>query len=377
MGVVSCAGASVVELWENTLNQKSGISGGLGKIPESIQSSLFAKYPQDAKKDLPLFYSLSAIREALQTAGWEDFNESDGFILATTTGLVSTWDKSLIQYFKKETSADELMNTLTNERLGILFDAICNEIQFNGHRQLLTTACSAATHALALASLWLRSGKVKRVLVGGIEVISTLTIDGFKSFQLLSQETCTPFNTGRKGINLSDGAAFICLENAPDKALAEIAGVGFSTDAYHMTAPHPEGKGSFLAMKSAIQMAGIQPNEINWVHAHGTGSEHNDLSEGIALERLFEGNTPPVTSTKAIHGHSLAASGALETILCVKALETQTLLPNTGLTCPDERIKIHLSQAAQATRLQYILKNTLGFGGANGALVFKRAGVTA
>lgn len=374
MGAVSCAGSNADALWENTLHQKSAITGGLGKIPHSIFCELEKKYPKDAKKSLPLFYSLCAIREALANSGWESFNEDDGFILATTTGLVSTWDAPLCQYFRNEITQEELMPTFQKERLGILFDEICEEIQFKGKRQLLTTACSAATHAIALAHLWIRSGKVKRVLVGGIEVISTLTIEGFRSFQLLSTETCTPFNSGRKGINLSDGAAFICLETSPEKALAEVAGVGFSTDAYHMTAPHPEGKGSFTAMKSAVQMAGIQPCEINWVHAHGTGSEHNDLSEGVALERLFEGNTPPVTSTKAIHGHSLATSGALETILCVKALQAQMILANVGLTAPDERIKIQFAKNTEQKELNYILKNTLGFGGANGALVFKRRG---
>lgn len=364
MGTISSSGANSKELWENTLNQKSGIKEGLGRISKDILG--------ESNQELPLFCSLVALREATKNAGWAQLNDSDGFILATTTGLASTWDSKLIQYFNKERSPEELMPSFQNERLGILFDQICESIHFTGKRQLLTTACSASTHALALASLWLRSGKVKRVLVGGIEIISPLTIEGFKSFQLLSKETCTPFNSGRKGINLSDGAAFICLESSSDKALAEIAGVGFSTDAYHMTAPHPEGRGSFLAMKAAIQMACILPNQIDWVHAHGTGSEHNDLSEGFALHRLFEGKTPPVTSTKAIHGHSLAASGALETILCVQALQNQMILSNTGLTSPDPRIQIHFSKTNKKENLSYILKNTLGFGGANGALVFKK-----
>lgn len=364
MGAVSSAGADKKTLWQKTLNQESSIQVGLGKIT----------IPNDSQKERALFYSLCAAKEAMEQAGWTEFNENDGFLLATTTGLVSTWDEKLIGYFQGITPLDSVMEAFQNERLGILLDKICGALNFKGKRQLLTTACSASTHALGLAALWLKTGQVKRVLVGGIEIISPLTVEGFRSFQLLSDTICTPFQKGRKGINLSDAAAFLCLENTPSsKPLAELAGVGFSTDAYHMTAPHPEGEGSFRAMKAAIQMAGILPSEISWVHAHGTGSEHNDLSEGKALERLFEGNTPPVTSTKAVHGHSLAASGALESILCVMALQEQKIPQTLGLTEPDERIKINHATTSSLP-LHFILKNTLGFGGANGSLVFKKEG---
>jgi 3-oxoacyl-(acyl-carrier-protein) synthase len=218
--------------------------------------------------------------------------------------------------------------------------------------------------------MWIRTGKVKRCLVGGAEVLCALTTEGFRSLQLLSTEPATPFDANRKGINLSEGAAFLCLEADASRPLARLSGFGFSTDGFHMTGPHPEGEGSYRAMRDALTKAGLQPHDIDWVHAHGTGSQANDTSEGLAISRLFaDENRPYVSSTKWFHGHALAASGALETALVISAMNSQRVLHTRGLKTPDPRVKLKHPEHDIMMPVKHVLKNTLGFGGANAAIV--------
>jgi 3-oxoacyl-(acyl-carrier-protein) synthase len=179
----------------------------------------------------------------------------------------------------------------------------------------------------------------------------------------------------RKGINLAEGAAALCLESgeaAKYHALARIAGVGMATDSFHMTAPEPEGRGCKEAIAVALNSSGLTLKDISWIHAHGTGSLHNDLAEGAALCNLFKEAMPPVTSTKSIHGHSLGASGAIETVLCLEALIRQQIIKTAGLEKPDPAIPIHHTSANGPAYLKHILKLTLGFGGTNAALILSR-----
>ena len=149
-----------------------------------------------------------------------------------------------------------------------------------------------------------------------------------------------------------------------------------SSDSYHMTAPHPQGLGSLRAMQGALEMANLNPSDISWVHAHGTGSKHNDAAESKAIEQLVGENMPWVSSTKWVHGHALGASGAIEAILCIQALNEATILRSGGLINPDAEIKLkhppHHIQAGKG-ELEHILKNTLGFGGVNASLVISKA----
>lgn len=382
LGAVTCSGSNPDTLWENAARGWSGIQNGLGAISSEAVAQLrdpFLKEFPHHEKSLfiapPLLFTLTALRQAMQAAGWDSLNPDDGLIFATTTGHVSIWDEELIRYFQNPQSQDSFYGAFFYERLGLMLEKICEFLEFSGPRFLVTTACSASTHSLALAKMWIESGKVKRCLVGGTEVLSRLTIEGFRSFQLLSQTTARPFDVGRNGINLSEGSGFVCLEKEPERKLARLSGAGMSTDAYHMTAPHPEGKGSAQAMRMALKDAGITASELSWVHAHGTGSLHNDLAEAVAVSSLLGGKSTPVTSTKAVHGHALAATGILETVLCVKALEHQKILPTTGFSVADPKITLNVVETCQSSSLQHILKNTLGFGGANGAVVISRGDI--
>jgi 3-oxoacyl-(acyl-carrier-protein) synthase len=352
------------------------ITGGLGYFPASTptsRSKRLENLPREFELLLshrPFLHMFSALEDALEMAGWSGLNPEDAFLFATTTGQVPLWETDLMTHFMGQMTDEALFHTFRFEPLGTTLLALSRALSFQGRSHLFTTACAASTQAIGLAASLIRQGKVKRCLVGASEALSKLTVEGFRSFQLISSDLAAPFDSNRSGINLSEGAAFLCLEAEPKiSPKARISGAGFASDAFHMTAPHPEGRGALAAMQMALHSAGLTPKDIAWVHAHGTGSPHNDLAEGTALHTLFGGHTPPVSSTKALHGHPLAAAGAIETVLCIKALQEKKIIPTHNLRVPDPRIPIRHATGNEPIEKGHILKSTLGFGGSNAALV--------
>ena len=381
-GVISCAGNSPAQLWENTHAGRTGVPEGIGRItghlvdPSDPTSN--AKISADENLNKALEFSIIAIRQAMTKAGWENLRETDGLILATTTGQIPIWDKALVSFLRGDISRDEFELAFIHQPIGNLLDAICNQIEFTGRSFLTATACTAATQAIALGAAWIQQGRVQRCLVVGTEVLCTLTLEGFRSLQLLSPRPCQPFDRDRSGINLSEGSAALCLEAGPEargRALAKIDGAGLTTDGYHMTAPEPGGNGCLEAIRIALNSSGLEPKDISWIHAHGTGSQHNDSSEGKAIAALFGTHpdaAPFVSSTKGIHGHALGASGAIETVLCLEALAHQIVLKTPGLTHPDPTIQVRHAHENTPFKIDRILKLTLGFGGANATIIFSR-----
>ena len=194
---------------------------------------------------------------------------------------------------------------------------------------------------------------------------------------ILDPEHCRPFDNSRKGLNLGEGAAYLVLaaENVVDriskKPLAELLGYGNTNDAFHQTASSPEGVGAFHAMKKALDTAKISPSAVSYINAHGTATENNDLSEGLAIQKLFEGKVPPFSSTKPYTGHTLAAAGSVEAAICLMSFQHQVIFPNinfeqkmTELTITPEK------ELLQNKKLDYILSNSFGFGGNTSSLLF-------
>lgn len=360
LGAVSCLGSSVEDLWSAVGQERSGVVDGLGRVPDDI----FIEAPANRA----LAFAVHAAREAMRHAGWSRLNSDDGLIIATTTGFFLQWDRAFTDFVNDRLPLDRFRSDFLNQPLMQLNVELARALGHRGPSTVLTSACSASTQALALGAMWIKQKRVKRCLVAGVEVICDLTAEGFRSLQLLSREPATPFDVDRRGINLSEGAAFLCLESG-DAGLAGISGYGFSTDAFHMTGPHPEGHGSYRAMNQAVRSAGLTPEDIYWVHAHGTGSLQNDMSEGLAVKRLCGEHEPFVSSTKWLHGHSLAASGALESALVVRAMQAGLVLKTRGLKNPDPRIPVLHPARDEKVKPGHVLKNTLGFGGANASLV--------
>lgn len=377
-GVVSCAGNSSDTLWESAFSGRSGIREGVGRVSLESLPPYPLLFDKESELSSGLRFSLEASRQAFEKAGWESLRSDDGLILATTTGQIPLWEKALVEFLHKDVPEEKFSAVFADQPIGVLLDAISDELKFGGRSFLVSSACASATQAIGLGADWIRSGRVKRCLVIGVEVLSQLTLEGFKSLQLLSPFQARPFDRERKGINLSEGAGALCLEAEPKgPRLALISGFGMGTDGHHMTAPEPEGAGCQQAIREALKSAAIAPSEISWVHAHGTGSAHNDLAEGTAIAKCLEasvaqGKQPPVTSTKNIHGHSLGACGAIEVVLCVEAIRRQMILKTAGLENPDPQIPVRHANVSGPGSVRHVLKTTLGFGGANAALILSR-----
>jgi 3-oxoacyl-[acyl-carrier-protein] synthase II len=263
---------------------------------------------------------------------------------------------------------------------------VAMEWGIRGYSSCPVTACSASATAIGEGMDLIRAGRADAVVCGGSEApITHVAVAGFAAMKALStrnhdpEGASRPFDAGRDGFVMGEGAAVLVLEDmelarrrgAP--ILAELAGYGATTDAYHMTTPHPEGDGAVRAMRAACRDAGLEPAAIGYVNAHGTSTPPNDRVETLALKRLFGEKVPPVSSTKSMTGHTLGAAGALEAVLCIQALNQHTLPPTINQEQPDPDCDLdYVPNRARPADPQVVMTNSFGFGGHNASLVFRR-----
>jgi 3-oxoacyl-[acyl-carrier-protein] synthase-1 len=235
----------------------------------------------------------------------------------------------------------------------------------------ISTACSSSAKVFAAAARQLACGTIDAAVVGGVDSLCLTTLYGFASLQLTSAEPCRPYDAARNGISIGEGGAFALLERAPARPEAGsvlLLGTGESSDAYHMSSPHPEGLGARMAMQAALRSAGLEAADIGYINLHGTATTANDAAEGKAVAALF-GDRVPCSSTKGATGHTLGAAGAVEAIICALAL-THDLLPGSPHTAHlDPAIPVQYVLASRSDRLRYALSNSFGFGGSNCSLI--------
>lgn len=239
-----------------------------------------------------------------------------------------------------------------------------------GMAMAISTACSSSAKVFAAAARQLALGTIDAAIVGGVDTLCLTTLYGFASLQLTSRNPCHPYDADRDGISIGEGAAFALLERnaAPAPGTVMLLGVGESSDAYHMSAPHPEGLGARMAMAAALRSAGLNFAEVDYINLHGTATPSNDAAEGRAVASLF-GDTVPANSTKGATGHTLGAAGAIEALLCAMALTDGRLPGSPGTGSLDPSIPIHYQLHGEDARLRYALSNSFGFGGSNCSLV--------
>lgn len=256
---------------------------------------------------------------------------------------------------------------------------VAEQFKLYGPTMALATACSSGALAIATAAELILSGEAEVMLAGGADSLSRMTWGGFHSLLLVDSAGCRPFDAHRAGMSLGEGAAIVVLESEEHAArrgarvLARLSGWGTSCDAHHATAPHPQGAGAVQAMQSALRRAELRAGQIDYINAHGTGTRDNDVAEGNALKTVFGERLPQVSSTKRFFGHSLAASGAIEAVVCIAALQRQELPPNIGFETADPAIGIVPVTRAQGANLTHVMSNSFGFGGNNAVLIFSRA----
>ncbi|KAK44950.1 3-oxoacyl-ACP synthase [Caballeronia jiangsuensis] len=240
----------------------------------------------------------------------------------------------------------------------------------------VSSACSSGAKVFGSARRMLETGLIDAAVVGGVDTLCLTTLYGFNSLELLAPGPCKPFDVKRNGISIGEAAAFAVLErdsasHADDDAI-RLLGIGESSDAYHMSSPHPEGLGARLAMQQALASAGLNAGDIGYVNLHGTATPSNDAAESRALTSLFD--RVPCSSTKGATGHTLGAAGALEAVIAALALRHQMIPAGANTSEPDPALGLDYVLASRGAPLRAVLSNSFGFGGTNCSLVFGRKG---
>jgi len=323
----------------------------------------------DEASDIPRTHRLAlmAAREAIGSGP-----APDAIVLGTSTGGILTTETALKAGI---TSPD----AYRRHGLDTVAAHLAQALHVRGPVLTLSTACSSAAVAMSVAVALLRAGLASRVLAGGADSLSRLTFHGFRTLQLLAPEGCAPLDANRAGMTVGEGAGFLLLESTPTQrpVLALMSGTGLSCDAYHASSPHPEGAGAAQAMRRALDDAGVEPPAVDYVNLHGTGTVDNDAAEAKALHQVFGAALPPLSSTKGLTGHPLAAAGAIEAVISVIALTDGLLPANTGLGTEDARLGLAPVREPTRAQVSTVLSNSFGFGGNNACIVLQSPGVQA
>ncbi|WP_283590470.1 beta-ketoacyl-ACP synthase II [Ligilactobacillus saerimneri] len=399
MGTVSPIGNDTPTFIANLLAGKLGIdkikkfdasATGISVAGEVKYFDPQLRLSKKAAKRMDLYsqYAVYTALEALEQAGINAENTDPyemGVIIGSGIGGLTTIQEQVIKMHEKgpqRVSPLFVPTAIANMAAGNVAIAanaknICTAV---------VTACASATNAIGEAYRQIKEGRAQVMLTGGAEAsVNEIGIAGFAALTALStqadpQLASLPFDSKRSGFVLGEGAATLVLESLEHaqkrgaKILGEIVGYGATCDAYHITAPDPSGEGAARAMQAALDEAGIKPDQVGYINAHGTATHANDEGEARAINRVFGADSQVwVSSTKSMTGHLLGAAGAIEAVATVAALQLGQLPTNIGLTQQDEKCQINVvTQNALPVPIEYALSNSLGFGGHNAVIAFKK-----
>ena len=317
-----------------------------------------------------------AVRQALEDAGVDSTMVKEKalrvVLVSGTTVAGMDVTESFFRYLEQ---SDDALKCLNYHSAGTSTRMIADFFDFFAEYTTISTACSSAANAILLGARLLAEGEADIVVAGGTEALSVFHLNGFNSLMILDHEQCRPFDANRAGLNLGEGAAFLVMETESGanrravKPHAYLVGYGNACDAFHQTASSENGEGAYLAMKEALTMAGLESQDIQYVNAHGTGTPNNDLSESVALKRIFGDQMPLISSTKSFTGHTTSASGSIEAVICILALTHQFVPANLGWSQAAEDVIVP-TMGDESCQLQNVVCNSFGFGGNDTSLVF-------
>lgn len=383
-GIISSIGNNKEESLSSLLKGESGIGElkylitehkefpvGEVKMSNEEMASILG-LSSDAVMTRTSLMGMIALKEALEEASLnsEDLGKI-GFISGTTVGGM---DQSEL-YYQDFLSNDSKNQYIATHDCGACSEMIADHFGDFAFITTLSTACSSAANALILGANMIKNGEADIVVCGGSECITKFHLNGFNSLMILDTKPCRPFDETRAGLNLGEGAAYVVLESQASaerrkvKPIALLSGYGNSCDAYHQTASSPDGKGIYLAMEEALNMAKVEKANIDYINAHGTGTPNNDLSESIAMKRLFGDKVPPVSSTKSFTGHTTSASGSIEVVICLLAMQNQFFPLNLNWKNQMEEGITPVTDSKAEKAIKHILCNSFGFGGNDSSLI--------
>ena len=335
------------------------VEGALPEIPAALA-------PYASRNNRLLLAALAQIRPALDKALAEFGPARVGLVLGTSTAGIGEAELAIAAARRGEAIPPAF--DYRQQELGSPSEFLARYLDIFGPAYTLSTACSSSARAFISGQRMLAAGLVDAVIVGGADSLCGLTLNGFDSLESLSGTICQPFDNGRQGINIGEGAALFLLSKQP--APLALLGAGESSDAWHISAPHPDGVGAEAAMQMALAQAGIAPDQVGYINLHGTATRLNDAMESQAVHRLF-GDKVPCSSTKPLTGHTLGAAGAIEAALACLLLERALPLPPQGVMTADPALApIRLVSGATRLAAPRILSNSFAFGGNNVSLLF-------
>lgn len=402
VGAITPLGNTIQESWQNALEGKSGI-GPITKFDASkfdvrfagevkdFNPDLYIDKKEQKKMEIFIHYAVASSKMALENAKLQmtpEVGTRTGVIIGAGMGglpLIEEQYKKLLEKGPGRVSPFFIPAVITNLAAGQVSIAVGAK----GVNYSVTSACASGAHSIGEATRYIRDGLADVMLAGGTEsTVCELGIGGFAAMRALSTrnddptKASRPWDKDRDGFVLAEGAATLVLEDLEfalkrgANILCEVTGYGASADAYHMTTPAPEGDGGRMAMEVALKDANLQPQDIQYINAHGTSTPVGDGLETAAVKKLFGNHAKSgllVSSTKSMMGHALGAAGAIEAAFCVMALKDQTVPPTINLENPSEDCDLdYVPHKARKVQLKHVLNNSFGFGGTNACLVFSQ-----
>lgn len=399
MGAVTPLGNSAEEFWNGIKNNVNGIGEitifdttdfkvNIGAEVKDFHPENWMEKKDARRMDRFCQFGVAAAVEAYNQSGLNE-NNVDGSRMAIMAGsgiggmlTIEAEHEKLLQKGPNRVSPFMVPMIISN----MLSGTIAIRYGVKGPCHSIVTACATGTHCIGEAYHLIAFGGADVAFAGAAEAaITPLAMAGFNNMTALSSKndpscSSTPFDKNRDGFVMGEGSGMLILEELEHalkrgaKIYAEVVGYGSTCDAYHITSPEPTGAGAAKAMSLAIEEAGIKPEEVSYINAHGTGTPYNDLFETRAVKTVFgENTTVPISSTKALTGHMLGAAGAVEAIVCINALREGYIPATAGYTTPDEELGLdYVPNVGRNAELKYALTNSLGFGGHNGSLLFKK-----
>ncbi|MDD2703089.1 MAG: beta-ketoacyl-[acyl-carrier-protein] synthase family protein [Candidatus Omnitrophica bacterium] len=377
LGAVSALGNSVPETLEG-FRRGSRNAGRVTLFPTSLVYPAFeargVHCPAGVMRTFAL--CLHAVEEALHEAGLGKRLDScrAGVCLGTT---VASQLNDIGAYTLYKKTGDMPLFSIDRYLKSNLAEAISEYVRANGPRVTVVNACSSGTDAIGLGCSWLRAGYCDIVIAGGADELNQVPYCGFASLGVVSPEFCAPFDRDRKGLNLGEGAGIVILEKSEHARNRNIhpglfvSGYGEAADAYHLTAPRPDGSGLEFAVKQALAEAQVDAGEVSFVNAHGTATRDNDRAEGNALARIL-GRSARILSTKGYTGHALGAAGGLEAVFTALGLREGWIPASAGFRNKDPEIPFEPVTSVTSISGRYAVSTSLAFGGNNAALVVER-----
>lgn len=402
LGIVSPVGNSVADAWQNIVDGKSGITGITRFDPLPFSSQIAGEVKnfeiteylsaKDARRmDIFIHYGMAAAIQAIKDANIDNLTGLDseriGVNIGSGIGGLPMIEETDIAYHAsgpRKISPFFIPSTIINMisgNLSIMFG-------YKGPNLAIVTACTTSTHTIGSSARMIEYGDADIMVCGGAEsCVTPLAIGGFSAARALSTRNddpasaSRPWDKGRDGFVLSEGAGILVLEEMEHakrrnaKIYAELIGFGMSADAHHMTAPCEDGEGAARCMSNALKAAGITPDQVNYINAHGTSTPLGDIAETIAIKRCFGDHAQKlaINSTKSMTGHLLGAAGGVEAIFSVLALYHQIVPPTINLSDPDPECDLdYIPNTARNMKINIAISNSFGFGGTNGTLVFRK-----